>query len=47
MAFKTLSQGRGWFDQLNENLQVLRGKSVEVKLTGINGWTYKWGGYRT
>lgn len=41
MAFKVLSQGRGWFDQLNDDLQVLRGKSVEVKLTGINGWAIK------
>ena len=41
MAFKTLSQGRGWFNQLNDDLQILRGKSVEVELTGINGWKVK------
>lgn len=41
MAFKVLTKGQGWFDQLNDDLQVVRGKSVEVKLTGINGWVVK------
>lgn len=38
MAFKTLSQGRGWFDQLNQDLEIVRGNAVYYKLTGINGW---------
>lgn len=39
MAFASLSQGRGWFNTLNEDLKALHGKSSSVSLIGINGWT--------
>lgn len=39
MAFQNLAQGKGWFSTLNEDLNVLRGKTTYARLTGINGWT--------
>lgn len=48
----TVPKGRDWLTTINSNFNKLDDLNVdhgwkETGFTAINGWTYKWGGYRT
>ena len=48
----TVPKGRDWLITINSNFSKLDDLNVdhgwkETGFTAINGWTYKWGGYRT